>query len=354
MITDIFLENFQRHLETHLELHEGVNVIKGTSHKGKSSIARGIEWNVLNQPLGDVYGTWLKKEGTPYSVSIQTSEEKFVTRERSSSFNGYTTENDSFEALRGDVPQEVKDILQLSEINIQSQENNHFLISDKPSDVAKKLNEVAGLEIIHKSLSKADSILRDARKGAKLLDEQIEREKEGLKKYDFLNKIEPFILRIETALKEKDLTNNKQRILKNILSNIGDAREKLENYQDFLTVKKSYKDLITKIQKSKETTIKRGLLETCQYTINELRQKKAEHAVVIEAKPQVKNLKKKLEQYRQISTRINDLKKAISDIAKLKIINSELNSKARDARIEYNTTLKSCKTCPLCHQKILT
>ena len=48
----IKLKNYQGHKDSSLELHPGVNIITGTSDKGKSSIMRSIEWVRTNRPLG--------------------------------------------------------------------------------------------------------------------------------------------------------------------------------------------------------------------------------------------------------------------------------------------------------------
>jgi len=94
MIETVEVENFQSHKRTVLELSPGVNVIKGRSHSGKSSIVRAIRWVLLNQPRGTHFVSHFKKKKEETSVGIAFTGDKYAIRRRNgTATNEYETDN---------------------------------------------------------------------------------------------------------------------------------------------------------------------------------------------------------------------------------------------------------------------
>lgn len=184
MIKKHKIKNYQSHKNTELEYVPGVNIIIGESDKGKSSIYRNFRWGVWNKP--SKVSRWCKK---PDTESLLEFDNGVVHRKKISKFDGY---NDEFKALRGSVPDEIKNIHNLSEINFQSQHDSHFLITETPGNVAKKLNEIVDLEVIDSSVKAATSNLNSIEKSIKSLESDIEndeRELEGLKWIDYFENL---------------------------------------------------------------------------------------------------------------------------------------------------------------------
>lgn len=160
MIRKVAIQNFQIHKETELEFKEGMNVIAGSSDNGKSSIIRAIRWVLMNRPTGFAFHTHGAKDDT--AVCIVFGDNECVTRRKGEkNTGGYHYRQDTFAALRTDVPPEIQRVLNLSDINIQSQHDPYFLLQDSPGEVAKKLNVVAGLGIIGDTIKKANNVVRD-------------------------------------------------------------------------------------------------------------------------------------------------------------------------------------------------
>jgi exonuclease SbcC len=160
MIKKVAIQNFQIHKETELEFKEGMNVIAGSSDNGKSSIIRAIRWVLMNRPTGFAFHTHGAKDDT--AVCIVFGDYECVTRRKGEkNTGGYHYRQDTFAALRTDVPPEIQRVLNLSDINIQSQHDPYFLLQDSPGEVAKKLNVVAGLGIIGDTIKKANNVVRD-------------------------------------------------------------------------------------------------------------------------------------------------------------------------------------------------
>lgn len=161
MIKKIILNNFKTHKDTELELLPGINIITGTSGQGKTNILLGINWVVDNRPLGS---NCIRRGQDNGAVSMEVSENGEVykiIRSRGKSENSYTIEKDGvrsdpFTAFGSTPPEEVSEILNLSDLNVQKQRDSHFLVYTPPGQIATYIRSVTKLDEIDrviKSLS---------------------------------------------------------------------------------------------------------------------------------------------------------------------------------------------------------
>ncbi|HUU86954.1 MAG TPA: AAA family ATPase [Candidatus Glassbacteria bacterium] len=158
MLKVITIKNFQSHRETTLRLSPGVNIIKGQSDSGKSSIIRAIKWVLTNRPTGSAFQTAGVKEET--SVRLSMDSERIIRR-RGTGINEYNVSGSVLKAIGTDVPQEVLDIVNMDHTNFQDQFGSLLLLQDSPGKVASILNELIGQEIIDESFKRADRIIRE-------------------------------------------------------------------------------------------------------------------------------------------------------------------------------------------------
>jgi len=154
MIKNIQIKDFQSHKDSQLTLDPGVNVVIGSSDCGKSSIIRAIKWVTQNRPQGDSFRNNQLKPKEEVKVDLTFKEGSTVSRLKSSKINSYVVGKKELKALRSDVPEEVKKLIRIKEVNLQSQHpsDQYFLLTDSPGQVAKKFNEVVGLEIMDKAM----------------------------------------------------------------------------------------------------------------------------------------------------------------------------------------------------------
>lgn len=204
MIESIQIQNFQSHKNTTLDFSPGINAITGPSDNGKSAILRALLWAVFNRPLGDGYiSSWAKdkkgKQTQPTKVTIH-SQSKSINRIRDKDFNGYILGDDNFEALRADVPDQVKTFFNLGAVNIQRQHDPAFLISSNGIEIAKFFNEIIRLDQIDLVLSLAESKRREARKEDKRLTEELNGLEKSLKKYNWLETADTLLNKIQVYL----------------------------------------------------------------------------------------------------------------------------------------------------------
>jgi chromosome segregation ATPase len=147
-----------------LGFHPGFNSIVGSTDSGKSAIYRSIFWVRFNKAVNFVSFWNRKKDGTPVdpsSVSLFTASTS-ITRERSQEMNGYRiNDQDPLEAVgRGEPPEQVTKLLNISDINFFSQHNPPFLLTKSAGEVASILNDLIHLSDIDRVLSNADRIKR--------------------------------------------------------------------------------------------------------------------------------------------------------------------------------------------------
>ncbi len=160
MIRSITLTNFQAHESRAFELRAGVNTFTGPSDTGKSSIIRAIGWLALhgNQDF-------TRHGHTECSVSA-TTDTGTVTRFRGKR-NGYTVNGEDYVAVGTNQPVPVRQVLSLSDINLQLQHDAPYLLSLTPGQIAKEINKVVDLSVIDacvafckKTIAKETTILR--------------------------------------------------------------------------------------------------------------------------------------------------------------------------------------------------
>lgn len=136
MITRIELNNFQAHKHTVIDLDKGVNVITGETDNGKSSIVRAIRWVVENYPQGidKINSNWNEDLKEPLSVKLYT-ENGYVERIRTKDRNGYNICKNGEKEIKldaigkGNVPKEVTEFLNVSDVNFQYQLDPPYLLS---------------------------------------------------------------------------------------------------------------------------------------------------------------------------------------------------------------------------------
>lgn len=174
MLQSIKIFNFQSHKHTEMKLSPGINALAGNSDCGKSAVLRSLCWGILNTPSGDAYiSDWAKtqkgsiKKGATCRVDIETDDGKQVSRVRGEGFNGYLLflsgaeqSDQSFEAIRSDVPEQVTETLRLGTVNIQRQLDGPFLLSSTPGEVARYINTLVNLTKIDDYQSAVASKIR--------------------------------------------------------------------------------------------------------------------------------------------------------------------------------------------------
>lgn len=167
MIKRIELRNFQRHEQLTVCPADGVTVIVGPSHAGKSAIMRAINWVVFNKPAG---ASFIRHGSESASVAIETDKGTVTRTKSTKGKNEYRIDLPGHDPiiLTGfgqNVPSSVVDFFELEEINFQPQMSLPFLICSSGGEVSRKLNQIANLDKIDTTLAELGRISRQVTQG---------------------------------------------------------------------------------------------------------------------------------------------------------------------------------------------
>uniref|UniRef100_A0A6M3JW84 Putative ATPase domain containing protein n=1 Tax=viral metagenome TaxID=1070528 RepID=A0A6M3JW84_9ZZZZ len=350
MIKEFETENFQAHKLTHIEFSDGVNVIKGTSHHGKSSIIRALRWIIENQPRGAEFKSWFAGTKDKVTASIVLDDDAYVSRERKGKTGSgkYITPIDTYEAMGDNVPEEVYGILQMDHRNIHSQDDGYFLISLKPREVAKLIGDAAGLGIIEEVTGKVNSIISGTTSDIRYAKKDIEELTENLKRFENLDKIVDLTNQVKVIIGKHQELCVQMNIILNLISDtqresdvIQKCRKKikLEQYIDIVLdiqmqkkvleeKHQSISNIITSISKSKSTIEDCQKVKSLEPIVNEifdLQNKKKEMAEV---------------QY-SIASRLNEIDRLKKSKDEAIAMRSLLSNRLRDKLIQ----MKICESC---------
>jgi DNA repair exonuclease SbcCD ATPase subunit len=61
-ITKVVINNFKSHKHTEIEFSEGLNILRGPTNGGKSTILKFIRWVLKNSPDGSKFISWWAEE----------------------------------------------------------------------------------------------------------------------------------------------------------------------------------------------------------------------------------------------------------------------------------------------------
>ena len=197
MLTYLQIERYESHLKTVLELLPGINAIVGHSDHGKSGLLRALKWATFNRPLGDHFACD-KAEGEEVRVFVSNEDWNIVRIKGDTGFNGYTLDSRKetkripyeFDKIGTSVPEQVKQALNLSDVNYQSQLSEHYLIRESPGEVGRVINDSAKLVEIDQVMKWFEKELRDSRSKIKYLSEDLAKKEEEIKEYDGIEEIE--------------------------------------------------------------------------------------------------------------------------------------------------------------------
>lgn len=156
----IRIKNFQKHKTLTVVLDPKITTITGSTDAGKSSVVRAVRWAIHNQPSGSEFIT---DEESEAKVELFDGQFK-ITRERSKGLNGYhlatKAGTTTFKAIGSKVPEPVDQALRIDSDNVAEQHDPIFLLTARPLDVSKKLNQIVDLSLLDRALQLAAQEVR--------------------------------------------------------------------------------------------------------------------------------------------------------------------------------------------------
>ncbi len=347
MINKLTLKNFQAHKNSSLEFVNGLNVITGQSDQGKSSIIRALYWLFFNKPSGKEFISWNESKCL---VKIVT-ESGEIARIRTKKDNRYRINKQNFDAVRSAVPDEIKDIINITQTNLQLQDEPLFLISQQPGEIARQLNDVVGLTKVDSSLQYVNKIIRKENTAINFLEQDIADKKTELLKYKNLKTA--INLWDRNFKKETQFEELSQKILK-----LNQLIINIEKLSPVLEIENTVNQIVKIFNSAKKLHTKIINAESKIQSIEQLLFKYGHANKLLNIKkPLILKLDSKFSTYKKYLDKITKLQIAQKQIAqlisKLDYYNQEIKKhsiKKKEFEKQLNDLKKEVKVCPICNR----
>jgi len=339
----IKISGFQSHKDTQLDLDPHVNIIVGQSSSGKTAIFRAIEWLNTNRPLGKRFISHGENE-----AKVKIDDVEGVKSDKGKTT--YKVGLDTFDS-GSNVPDLVVQKLNLSELNIQNQLDEHFLITSSPGEVARTFNRILNIEKVDEYVSKLTTQINTTNTIIKEKTEQIESLTNKINDLHYLDDMQEKVLFLEDRIKLLlDVKNGVLKLSEAIKKVRGLEIDLFRDATTFEKISKILKDFDTPIQELKKCKSKNELL---QKAMNLESQGVSGKRIVLQLRKDIVSIE--LEKLIDTKTKTNFLQGSINQFdAILKVIETKENAKkliginVQTSLDQYKKELEDYKTCPIC------
>lgn len=244
MIQSLEVNNFQSHKHSELVFHKGVNVIVGPSDSGKSALLRSLKYLLFSKPTGDAFRS---KWGGDTKVSIVV--DKHVVSRVKAKDNMYVLDDSEFKAVKSDVPKEIQDVLNVSDLNLQQQIDGPFLINRTPGEVAKFFNHIANFDKIDLSISNIKKWINTLTSTLSVKEQDLLTSTEKLKSFEYLAQFEADLQVVEKLQEKRDTKETEYKALLDITCSIQEVDAELTVYSELIKCEADVDAILELIEK---------------------------------------------------------------------------------------------------------
>lgn len=222
MIKLLSIRNFGSNQKIDIKLDQHITCITGESYTGKSWILRALKHASLNKPSGIRHIRWGSKRS---SVRVKVGQNT-ITRERSKSINTYHINGQKMEAFGSNVPDPVSQLLKLSSLNFQTQqemppgEGPLFWFALTPGQVSKRLNEIVNLDLIDRILSNLQSEVRTAKTTLDVCRDRRKEAHQKVKETSFVEELKEEWEDVLLSIEKEEAWKEKHSKLKYVLADV--------------------------------------------------------------------------------------------------------------------------------------
>ena len=267
MISKLRIRNFQSWEDATFHFHPGLNIFLGSGDSGKTSAAsRSVRWvqenrirATSNAPMGDAYvSRWAKKtsaKGTATllgdcDVTITRPDGSYCRRFREAAkskndkeANGYELNGERYTAIGVGVPDAVSQWFNWSEVNVQKQHDQAFLISKGAGEVSAFLNRTVKLDDIDAHISAAAGLLRTEKANGIQLEKDQEADTAALEALSWVDGASERMEALEALSLAKDALESKAERLRDLVRQMQDAQARIDKASRLLELEPRAKTL---------------------------------------------------------------------------------------------------------------
>lgn len=340
-------KNYQSHQNSNLSFVEGLNVITGTSTHGKSSIIRMIQWVIENRPLGDDFVSWFSgpKETTSVELSFDDCD---VKKERKTGKNIYYLGKEVYEAFRTEVPEPIKDKINMSDINVQSQHQPYFLINDTSGEVARKMNEFVGLDIIDSTTKNIASFIKEVNRKITDLDERRIKLDNDLQKFAYIDDISTFIIELRLRVEHHKKTWQNQTSIGRLIESSREIEKETQQIKKIIELDVPVKRILSKIA-DREITHKHFLsLQSLTNTLRDVTEDREAEKEWLKINIPYSMIMRKVDESLEIDRKVKHLSNYVVELKKVGENLATETYGLEELKSDYLNLLQKHKLCPVC------
>jgi len=385
-IKEVIIKGFQSHVDTHILLKPGVNIITGNSDSGKTAVFRAIKWVLRNKPSGNAF---INKNTKAAYVSIHFSDGSKIERVKSESLNQYNIidsdgNTETLSDFGVNVPDEVSNKIKMPllnvdektkiDLNFSDQLDGPFLLSGTPRFAAATLGFLVKQDKVDAAIKLTKEQYRKFRSTSNTLIDSIEDNNAKLKIFPDMDKSKKLINTTHGMITEfkstKDrltkLTNTKTNLIEsnrdikqiNIGLKIKSSIDVADNLMSELEQKYPKREMLIKVNKSYINTSKQlKLLQNalkCEKHIIEL----DKHVKLLEEKinktnninditNKIKNTNKDINNFKakiKVYDKVIKLKETVKELFELAVETKNKKNKLENLSNEYQEKINQCNS----------
>lgn len=194
MLKKLTARNFRVYKKKSFAFHKHVTVIIGPNDRGKSTIVNLIRWLCLNRPSGR---TVIRRGSKEARGSLQIDGSVLSKILRRSAV--YRVGDKHLKAFGTRLPEDVRELANVSEINFQRQHESSFWLALSPGQVAKELNSIVDLESIDAVQSSLAKQIRETSNAIRITEQRYAAARETRRSLAWVRQFDVAISRAERA-----------------------------------------------------------------------------------------------------------------------------------------------------------
>lgn len=254
MFKRLRIKNHKSHEDTVIEFHSGVNAFVGIGQAGKTNIIRAMQLLFSNRPRGGSYFSNFAGKKGETEVELDTVEGNKIHLIKNIRINKkgkkvvdwtqYRLNGEDAEFESGlEVPDKIREALNITELNIQEQIDSPFLITSSPGEVARAINRITKLENVDVWQKKLTQRVNSTNREIGIIENEIAEVEEELKVFGDFDETRDLIRDLEkVGLEKQNLINDKDRI-KNFVIEIANIDYDIHYFEGLLEVEGKIEEL---------------------------------------------------------------------------------------------------------------
>jgi exonuclease SbcC len=230
------LVNYQSHRNTTIQLASCITGLIGESLSGKTAFIRAIRWLCENRPSGfRFHSNFADNDKT----TVRFVAEKTVSASKTSKEHVYRMGKKRFRKVGRNVPTEVSELINVSDINFQLQLDGPFLVTAPPGQVTKTISQISKTDMIEKAIARTRKRSNALQAERKVVSSDIEGIQLRLDELEVLDDLKPTMQKVDRIRRKIKRLLDEESHLEQVEPRIEELRKRIEASQkvDLLSVR---------------------------------------------------------------------------------------------------------------------